>query len=79
MRKNLKSAWLMIALTLTACAPMKGPATATEATLCRLWGESLPTRSHSDTAQTQAEIGAAYADFGAACPKSVNLIPRSGE
>lgn len=76
MLKTLKRASLLIALTLTACAPLKAPATATEATLCRLWGESLPTRSHRDTEQTQAEIGAAYADFGAACPKSVNLIPR---
>lgn len=76
MRKSLKPAWLMIALTLTACAPMKGPAGATEATLCRLWGESLPTRSHSDTPQTQAEIASAYADFAAACPDHRGLVPR---
>lgn len=75
MLMTLKRASLAIALTLSACGPMKGEVTATEATLCRLWGESLPTRSHRDTEQTQAEIGAAYADFGAACPMSINLVP----
>ncbi len=76
MLKTLKPASLMIVLILSACAPLKAPATATEATLCRIWGESLPTRSHRDTEQTQTEIGAAYADFGAACPASIDLIPR---
>ena len=75
MLKSSKPASLMIALILSACAPLKAPATATEATICRLWGESLPTRSRSDTDQTQQEIGAAYADFAAACPLHSQLIP----
>ena len=54
---------------------MKGEATATENTICRIWGESLPTRSRSDTAQTQNEIGEAYADFATACPAYAGLIP----
>ena len=66
---------MIAALTLSGCAPMKGGATATENTLCRIWGESLPTRSRTDTAQTQTEIGEAYADFAAACPAYARLIP----
>ncbi len=63
------------ALILTACAPMKAPGGATEDALCRAWGESLPTRSHADTPETIAEIGAAIADFAAACPAHTDLIP----
>jgi hypothetical protein len=65
----------MIALILTACAPTTVPAGATENRLCRIWSESLPTRSHMDTAQTATEIGAAYADFAAACPDLRGMIP----
>jgi hypothetical protein len=54
---------------------MTNAAGATEATLCRIWGESLPTRSRADTAQTSAEIGDAYSDFAAACPEFHDLIP----
>tara|TARA_R110002073_G_scaffold18564_16_gene68641 strand:+ start:894 stop:1067 length:174 start_codon:yes stop_codon:yes gene_type:complete len=52
------------------------PAGATDAALCRAWGESLPSRSRADTEQTAQEIGAAYADFAAACPDATHLIPR---
>ena len=65
-------------LLLAACQGSGPTATvggATEATLCRVWGESLPTRSHADSPQTQAEIGDAYADFAAACPAHAHLIP----
>ncbi|MCF6432650.1 hypothetical protein [Leisingera sp. MMG026] len=51
------------------------PVTATENAICRVWGMSLPTRSRSDTPQTQAEIGEAYAVFAAACPNHSHLIP----
>ena len=44
-------------------------------TVCRVWGSSLPTRSRSDTPETQDEIEAAYVDFAAACPKWRHLIP----
>ncbi len=43
-------------------------ATATEAALCRAWGQSLPGRSSRDTPETQAEIGQAYDIQAAACP-----------
>ena len=75
MPKIFKIACLITALILTACASSRGPDTATERTLCRVWGESLPTRSRMDTAQTQTEIAAAYADFGAACPLAQHLVP----
>lgn len=70
---------LMLAVPiLTACQGTRPLATeggAIETTLCRVWGESLPTRSRHDTAQTQDEIGQAYADFAAACPDHQDLIP----
>lgn len=43
-------------------------ATATEQARCAAWAESLPSRSHQDTAETQAEIGLAYGVFAASCP-----------
>lgn len=76
MQKILKAAFLAAVLTLTACANMRVEATATETTLCREWGESLPTRSRSDTDQTQVEIAEAYADFEAACPEYGHLVPK---
>jgi hypothetical protein len=48
---------------------------ATEGALCETWGESLPTRSRSDTEQTASEIQTAYADFLNACPAWAHLIP----
>ena len=54
---------------------MTTPDTATERTLCRVWGESLPTRSRADTAQTQTEIAQGYADFVAVCPGMAELVP----
>lgn len=72
------AAALLILINLPGCVlpiPSTSVAGATEATLCRVWGESLPTRSHGDTPQTQAEIGNSYADFAAACPEYVHLIP----
>lgn len=43
--------------------------------LCRAWGESLPTRSRSDTKVTTFEIEAGYAAFAGACPDYDHLIP----
>ncbi len=63
------------ALILTGCSPMRTQGTATESAICRALGEGLPTRSRSDTQQTQDEIGALYADFVAACPRFKNLVP----
>ncbi len=51
-------------------------ATATETELCIQWGESLATRSHSDTQQTQDEIQVSYADFANACPNHHHLLPK---
>lgn len=65
-------------LTLTACASttMRGGETsATAQTICQRIGESLPTRSRSDTPQTAEEIQALYLTFSAACPEFKHLIP----
>ncbi len=80
MLKTFQTPWRAVALIaaalmLTACQPMTNAAGATETALCRTWGESLPTRSRSDTPQTITEIGNAYSDFAAACPKFQDLIP----
>lgn len=79
MLKRYGIACLTIALTLTGCdrskTPDGGTDTATAASLCRTWGESLPTRSRSDTAVTKIEIGETYADFAVACPDFIHLIP----
>ena len=65
LRTSCAAASLLLA---SACAtPPIGGATATEAARCEAWQASLPTRSHQDTAQTQAEIGHAYDVFEAAC------------
>ena len=47
-------------LMLTGCTTLT-TATETEQALCDAWRDSLPTRSRSDTAQTQREVGQAYA------------------
>jgi hypothetical protein len=66
---------LLLATGLTACVNMTTQATETEKELCRVWGESLPTRSRADTEQTRAEITQAYADFASACPAFKGMIP----
>lgn len=75
MQMKLKIGLVMIALTASGCTNTAIQATATERTLCRVWGESLPTRSRKDTTETQKQIGEAYADFAAACPDYVGLFP----
>ena len=60
---------------LTGCASLRVTATATESELCRQWGYALPTRSRSDTEQTQAEITVLYAAFSLSCPAWDHLIP----
>lgn len=52
---------------LGACGPGTTATTATEAALCDEWAASLPTRSRSDTDQTQAEIGVLIDAFDAVC------------
>ena len=59
----------LIALALPACVPTTPPtATATERALCREITASLPTRSRSDTARTQAEVGEIRRVVAALCP-----------
>ena len=70
---------VLILTGLIGCAPTTTPVTATEAALCRAWGESLPSRSRADTAQTQAEIQLGYADFQNACPGFAGLVPSSAK
>ena len=70
------TALMLAALTLSGCSVnLRGEATATEAALCRAWGESLPTLSRSDTEQTKREVWQSYADFANACPANRDLIP----
>lgn len=66
---------LLIVTSTSGCERWTGAATATEAARCEIWGKSLPTRSRSDTAQTQAEISRAYAAFSLACPDHYYLLP----
>ena len=68
MRLPFAGALTLCVASLSACVPTTRGATATEAELCIAWRDSLPTRSRSDTEQTQAEIGAAYDVQAAACP-----------
>lgn len=63
-------------IALIGCVPSMTQVTATEAELCRSWGESLPTRSRADSAQTRAEIQVGYADFLNACPAFSKLVPQ---
>ena len=72
---QMKLISVLALLAVVGCESTKTTATATESTLCRVWGESLPTRSHVDTAQTQSEIEAGYDDFAAACPEFDHLVP----
>ena len=55
---------------LSACSPRTTPAVSeTEAAICDIWQESLPTRSKADTPQTVVEIGRAYDAFEAVCQR----------
>jgi hypothetical protein len=65
----------LLAIGISGCVSSTGGVTATEGELCQTWGESLPTRSRSDTEQTQQEITRAYADFANACPTRLDLLP----
>ena len=56
-----------LALLTSACANTTTQAGATEIALCYEWGESLPTRSRSDTVRTQNEIQAAIAKHAVVC------------
>jgi hypothetical protein len=59
---------LTLPVAVAGCNPMT-VATETERELCIAWRDSLPSRSFSDTEQTQAEIGLAYDVQAAACPR----------
>ena len=65
----MPSAALLMVCLLAACAPVTvtSEGSATEQALCEAWRDSLPTRSHADTEQTQAEIGRAYDVVGVTC------------
>ena len=64
------------AMCLTGCATIPIVATETEVAICDSLGQTLPTRSRQDTAQTRDEITYHYAMFAAVCPASAGLIPR---
>lgn len=75
MKMQMTFAIVLIGLMSGCGTSMTPDGGATEAELCRAWGGSLPTRSHSDTDQTKDEIQAGYAIFAAACPDWDHLIP----
>lgn len=57
----------MLVLLAAACEKTPAAATETERAICEAWQDSLPTRSHSDTEQTQDEIDGHYNVFLAVC------------
>lgn len=59
----MKSAAALVML--TGCTMTTGGAT--EVAICDAWRDSLPTRSHADTEQTQQEIGHARAVQRSVC------------
>lgn len=63
---------LTLPVAVAGCNPMIA-GSETERALCEAWRDSLPTRSRSDTAMTQAEIGVAYDVQAAACPRYVRF------
>lgn len=63
----MRNALILSAVALAASCTTMGPATETEKALCEAWEQSLPTRSRSDTQQTQDEIGQARAMQRAVC------------
>lgn len=74
--KSLGVSMLLVAAGCTQMTTSVGGAT--EQAICRSWGEALPTRSRSDTDQTQDEIGQLYDTFEAACPAFRSLLPGAG-
>lgn len=76
MKMPLISMIVLIATVTSGCERWRGEAGATEDALCREWGDSLPTRSRSDTQQTQEEIGDGYAVYSLACPDHGHLVPQ---
>jgi len=74
--KTLQKSMIVLSVTLiSACERWTVEATATESVICTQWGESLPSRSQSDTRQTQDEIGHGYAVFSLTCPDQKDLLP----
>lgn len=71
---------LMLLLLIAGCGPLgmlqRTPVgTATSDAVCREIGADLPSRSRSDTDQTQDEIGGLYDTFAIVCPAYEDLIP----
>lgn len=59
---------LFVTVSAIGCSQTTAIGTKSEAEICLAWGDTLPTRSRSDTLQTQAEVGDNRAAFRAACP-----------
>ena len=60
---------------MTGCGDTMTAGGATTNEVCRQIGGALPTRSHSDTAQTAAEIQRLYAVYDLTCPEWAHLVP----
>ena len=72
--RTIFAAASMIGL-MSCSGSMTAPGGAIEAEICRQIGGALPTRSHSDTAQTAAEIQRLYAVYDLTCPEWAHLVP----
>ena len=67
---------VLSAICLSGCVTSTMPGSATEAEVCRQLGAKLPTRSRSDTQQSQDEDQQLYAAFSLVCPEFEYLIPK---
>lgn len=76
MRVRLIFAAMCAAILMNGCERWTGEGGATEDERCYQLGKALPTRSHVDTEQTQAEIQNIYAVFSLTCPRHAQLVPK---
>ena len=65
----MRSGALAALVAMAACSPIAPTpeSTATERELCRVWFDSIPTRSQSDTAQTRLEVQTAIDVWDEVC------------
>ena len=76
MPKLTPFAIVLSAIFLSGCVNSMTQGSATEAEVCRQLGSKLPTRSRSDTQQSQDEDQQLYAAYALTCPEFEYLIPK---
>lgn len=74
MQKKYATIFCTLLAILSGCANTTSQGFATERALCRAWGQNLPTRSRSDSQQTQQEIQRLYVVFESACSQFADNI-----